>query len=214
MATTSDDGWGLNLRRTGGFYKDPDWYSLQLDRKMPLVPKMLDELVFALPPLKEGRVCDLASGNGNAAVKIKDAYPRISLAVVEKEEYRIKQCRQRLAAIGHKADEFCWEISLLEGSEHFAIPGAPYDCIVASLGIHTLVGHGVSEETAVSQYTKAFQLIFSALWPGGHFIYGDHVGVLPLYRQLRLLEDAGFTEIDVSWREEAFFVAGGRRRPK
>ena len=37
---------------------------------------MLDELVFALPPLEDGKVCDLASGNGNAAVKVKAAYPR------------------------------------------------------------------------------------------------------------------------------------------
>ena len=51
-------------------------YSLQLERKMPLVPRMLDELVFALPPLKDGKLCDLAAGNGNAVVKIKPAYPR------------------------------------------------------------------------------------------------------------------------------------------
>ena len=38
--------------------------------------------MFALPPLATGRVCDLASGNGNAAVKIKAAYPRQSFIVV------------------------------------------------------------------------------------------------------------------------------------
>ena len=43
---------------------------------MPLVPRMLDELVFALPPLGNGKVCDLAAGNGNASVKIVAAYPR------------------------------------------------------------------------------------------------------------------------------------------
>ena len=43
---------------------------------------MLEELVFALPPLANGRVCDLASGNGNAAVKIKAAYPRHGVVVV------------------------------------------------------------------------------------------------------------------------------------
>ena len=131
-------------------------------------------------------------------------------------------------------------------SQHF-LTGAPYDCIVASLGVHTLVGHGATGEIAVSMYEKAFKLILSALKPGGHFIYGDHVGVLPLYRhssdivakeclklnfhalspctivhlfiysscflrQLRIMEDVGFCEIDVSWRQEAFFVAGGRRK--
>ena len=48
---------------------------------------------------------------------------RITLAVVEKEEYRIEQCRQRLAAAGHAAEEFCWEVSLEAGSDHHIIPG-------------------------------------------------------------------------------------------
>ena len=30
-------------------------------------------------------------------------------------------------------------------------------------------------------------------------------------RQLRMMEEVGFCEIDVAWRQEAFFVAGGRK---
>jgi len=88
-------------------------YSLQLARKMPLVPKMLDELVFALPPLSDGRVCDLAAGNGNAAVKIKVAYPRVAMSVVEKCPYRISQCKTRLASVGMSlSEEHVCEIDL------------------------------------------------------------------------------------------------------
>ena len=63
------------------------------------------------------------------------------------------------------------------------------------------------------------------------FIYGDHVGTwglyhqvlccavlyctvlycVILYHQLRVMEDCGFQDIDVAWRHQAFFVAGGRR---
>ena len=68
------------------------------------------------------------------------------------------------------------------------------------------------------------------------FIYGDHVGTWGLYHQvlyctvlccavlycavlyctvlnpqLRVMEDCGFQDIDVAWRHQAFFVAGGRR---
>ena len=46
---------------------------------------------------------------------------------------------------------------------------------------------------------------------GGMFIYGDHVGTWGLYHQLRVMEDCGFQDIDVAWRHQAFFVAGGRR---
>ena len=61
--------------------------------------------------------------------------------------------------------------------------GSPYDLIVSSLGVHTLAGHGLDEKSAVPKYRQVFYLISEALLPGGHFIYADHVGILPLYRQ-------------------------------
>ena len=47
-----------------------------MPRKMPLVPNMIEELVYSLPPLGEGQVLDLLSGCGTAAVETKKAYPR------------------------------------------------------------------------------------------------------------------------------------------
>jgi len=32
------------------------------------------------------------------------------------------------------------------------------------------------------------------------------------HRQLQLMEVAGFTEVDVAWREQAYFIAGGRKK--
>ena len=29
--------------------------------------------------------------------------------------------------------------------------------------------------------------------------------------QVRMMEEVGFTEVDVAWRQDGFFVAGGRR---
>ena len=51
-------------------------YAKNMLRRMPLVPKMIEELVCSLPPLGEGKVVDLLSGCGTAAVEIKRAYPR------------------------------------------------------------------------------------------------------------------------------------------
>jgi len=47
----------------------------------------------------------------------------------------------------------------------------------------------------------------------GHFFLGDHVvhhhpGV---FAHCQLLEEAGFTEIDVAWRQNDWFVIGARR---
>ena len=30
-------------------------------------------------------------------------------------------------------------------------------------------------------------------------------------RQVRMMEEVGFTEVDVAWRQDGFFVAGGRK---
>ena len=61
--------------------------------------------------------------------------------------------------------------------------GAPYDVIISSLGIHALVGHGSDENDAQPKYQQVFKIILDSLIPGGHLVYADHVGVLPLYRQ-------------------------------
>ena len=72
-----------------------------------------------------------------------------------------------------------------------------------------------------------FEAIFSVLKPGGHLLIGDHVGSWGLYKQIRLvsvvplgccpnvmirlMEDVGFEDLDIAWRKDAFFVAGGRK---
>ena len=30
-------------------------------------------------------------------------------------------------------------------------------------------------------------------------------------RQVRMMEEVGFTEVDIAWRQDGFFVAGGRK---
>jgi hypothetical protein len=39
---------------------------------------------------------------------------------------------------------------------------------------------------------------------------GDHVGALGLYRQMKAMERAGFTDVDCAWRQDEFFVCGAR----
>ena len=99
----SENSWRGNLGRTGGFYQDADWYSANLRRKvtqtwqsnqlyfpylvqMPLVGKMMEELVAALPPLGSSKVrlsssyhrkvLDLLAGAGQATIAVLGAYPR------------------------------------------------------------------------------------------------------------------------------------------
>ena len=39
-----------------------------------------------------------------------------------------------------------------------------------------------------------------SLAPGGHLLVGDHSEALGCCDQMRLMEEAGFTEVDVAWR--------------
>ena len=57
--TTPAPSWTGGLGRTGGFYADADWYVANITRRMPLVTTMMEELVYALPPVGEGKVLDL-----------------------------------------------------------------------------------------------------------------------------------------------------------
>ena len=82
---------------------------------MPLVPKMIRELVFALPPLGEARVLDLLcrksdffilnvfssilAGSGACSVAVKKAYPRCRLTILDKSQFRLEQCRRQLEAV-------------------------------------------------------------------------------------------------------------------
>ena len=58
-----------------------------------------------------------------------------------------------------------------------------------------------------------FKRILLSLAPGGHVFLGDHVvhGHPGVYEHCRLLEEAGFVDIDIAWRQKDWFVIGARR---
>lgn len=199
--------WRQNLRRRGGFWKDGRWYDLHIERRMPLVMPMLEEMVAALPPLGPGTsVCDLACGTGNASFVLLTAYPLVRLTLIDKDRDLLE------VAVG-KIGEFTEEAVALEAvirADGEAVPGGPYDVVIASLAAHAIVGHEIETPEAETRYELLFRSIREALAPGGHLIVADHVGTLGLYRQMKAMERAGFTDVDCAWRQDEFFVCGGR----
>ena len=199
--------WRGNLKRHGGFWRNGAWYDLHLERRMPLVLPMLEELLLALPPLgPDALVCDLAAGTGNASMLLLDAYPMIQLTVVEKDPELMTIARSKVGMMRDDVSFSEQEVS----TDGEVLPGAPYDLVVGSLALHAIVGHEVEGAEAESRYELLLQGIRNSPMPGGHLIVGDHVGVLPLFRQLKAFERAGFTDVDCAWRQDDFFVAGGR----
>ena len=95
-----------------------------------------------------------------------------------------------------------------------------YDMVCAALATRVLVTppehYAVQKdqpETASveERYGILFRMVLQSLRPGGHFMIGDHVGALTLFEHLKLLEAAGFVDVDCAWRERDFFVCGGRK---
>jgi len=199
--------WRTNLQRRGGFWRNGSWYDLHLERRMPLVLPMLEELLMALPPLgPDALVCDIACGTGNASLMVLEGYPMVQLTAIDEDADILDVARSKIRLMRDDAT-FLRESISMEGD---VLPGAPYDLVIGSLALHAIVGHDVEGAEAESRYELLLQGIRNSLMPGGHLIVGDHVGVLPLFRQLKAFERAGFTDVDCAWRQDDFFVAGGR----
>ncbi|PEN11311.1 methyltransferase [Longibacter salinarum] len=199
--------WSSHVRRGGGFWSDGRWYDLHLERRMPLALPMLEELRDALPPLPAGtRVCDLACGTGNGAVTVLSAYPEVHITLLDEDPDLLSVARE-------KVDPLTLDVEVLQttiDTDGEAIPGGPYDVVIASLALHAIVGHDVERAEAESRYELLFRSIADGLVSGGHCFVGDHVGTLPLFAQLKAMERAGFRDVDCAWRQDDFFVAAGR----
>lgn len=199
--------WKHNLSRDGGHWNDGRWYDIHLERRLPQALPMLEEIAMALPPLPPGAdVCDLACGTGNAAATILDAYPQVQLVLLDED-------LDLLAVAQDKVERLTPDVEPLRvavPTDGEPLPGGPYDLVVASLALHAIVGHDVDRAEAESRYELLFQSIQEPLRPGGHCIVGDHVGTLPLFAQLKAMDRAGFTDVDCAWRQDDFFVVGGR----
>ena len=201
--------WRRGLERHGAFWQNPRWFDLHIERRMPLALTMLEELTAALPPLGPGaRVCDFACGTGNAAYTLLTAYPTVHLTLFDAD-------RDLLDVAEEKVDEFELDEDLtvlhapipLDGEP---IPGGPYDAVIAGLALSSLVGGEAESAEAEGRYELLFRSIRDGLGKGGHLLVGDHVGTLGLYRHLKAMERAGFTDVDCAWRQQDFFVIGGR----
>ncbi|OQR80762.1 hypothetical protein ACHHYP_17231 [Achlya hypogyna] len=216
-ATVAPTSWMRNLLRAhqpqAGFWGDARWYDLHLTRRLPLVPKMHEQMVLALPPLGESsKVADICAGSGLCAQKVLDAYPDVQMVLFDQSLERQHLAAKRLGP--HHRFSYCTvnlnDVAVLEKG--------PFDVITASLAVHVLVekpdhygGEHKDLETIPEAHLRIFQLLFESLVPGGHVVIGDHVGMASTFAQMKWLESVGFDDVDIAWRENDFFVLGARR---
>jgi trans-aconitate methyltransferase len=199
--------WRKGLLGKGGFWQNGYWYDLHVERRMPLVMPMLEEMLAALPPLGDDvAVCDLACGTGNAGYAVMSAYPTVRVTLLDQDAELLSLAQAKLNEI--REGSTMLQATIRADGE--ALPGGPYEVVVASLALQDIVGQDVQGPEAESRYELLFQGIYEALNPGGHVIVGDYVGTIGLYRQLKAMERAGFVDVDCAWRQNDFFVCGGR----
>eukprot|EP00438_Fugacium_kawagutii_P008616 Skav234212 [mRNA] locus=scaffold2795:187041:188708:- [translate_table: standard] len=149
------------------------------------------------------RVADLGAGTGRSGQALLAAYPSMRLTLIEPDEVGwvgLQVGRVRTS----NADALllpCTQI-LDHCQDDRASCDEGYDCIVALQAVRHIVA-------PPAHYAAKLNLTVVT----GHVFLGDHVvhqhpGV---YAHCRLLETAGFTDIDVAWRQNDWFVIGARR---
>lgn len=205
--------WHLNLQRVSpgkGFWQDAFWYEANVELKMPLLPEMIRQLIQSLPSLKAGDiVCDLLAGTGKLTCPLIQAYPEANYIAIDKCSTRLQICKAKIDQGNHLVVpkiSYIEKTLLLDDSE--IVESCSFDLIVGTLALHVLIGHEICTDSSLAEqrYLQLFSLLFRNLKPGGHLIFGDHVGLLRCFRQLKLMEEIGFVDVDVAW-----FVAGGRK---
>eukprot|EP00941_MAST-03F_sp_MAST-3F-sp1_P004449 g4449.t1 len=227
-----DGSWRKALGRLSGYWENPCWYDLHLERKLPLVKPMLEELVFAMPPLRIGaKVADILAGSGRASHALAKAYPNAEYWLFDQDQERLSMASLRLEKILHCckrvnfyfSDDGHLQVGKLTDDEAKpeALPLPNFDVVIISLGIRHIVQPkphyarskvvDLSQREIKDRFKKAFEFFYSNLINGGHLIICDHTGVMGVFQQMQIMSEVGFKEVDVSWRKQDFYIIGGRK---
>ena len=76
------------------------------------------------------------------------------------------------------------------------------------------VAQGLGPATPESMrhdFAQLLGMIYRSVVPGGTLLIAEHDGALTLYQHLRAMEEAGFDEVDCSYRNREYFIVGCRR---
>jgi tRNA (cmo5U34)-methyltransferase len=212
-------------------------YDELIRRLVPAYPAMrpvqLDLMALALPGGR-GRVLDLGGGTGALAAAIAARFPEAEVEIWDTDPEMLATARERCAAYGSR-------ISYVERSFASPLPPCDVVAACIALhhvkdlqvkaGIYRNIfaalragGIFVNADTAVcatpALRNHAFRLWAAAMAPHGisekeafaHFAsWANEDYYPPLFTELRLLADAGFTEPECFWREAAAVVFGAMR---
>lgn len=200
VAAALNDDWGF----------DSATYAETVRAEIPAYEKFQELVVRAASAeWRGGRVLELGTGTGETARRLLERLEDAELISVDESAAMLAA-----AAVALPADR----VRLVQGRLQDALPHGSFELAVSSLAIHHLDDH---EKPAL------FARIRAALAPGGRFVLADVVvpddpeqaqipltpgfdKPSPLATQLRWLEDAGFTSVDVVWRNDDLAILVAR----
>jgi hypothetical protein len=212
-----DSSW-LHVDRVATFPPAASWVDMHLDRMYPLLKTMVDEICMAAPPPTSlfPRVADLFSGAsmGRAARGLLSVYPA-KCTLIDCDAASLALAEERALGVCKNVDTFETDAAqtYAETLKLGRLVPSTYEFVISCLGISRAATQ--ASVSAVDEWLhfvrSMLASVMETLEPGGHVIIGEQANCLSAYAYLRLLEEAGFVDVDLSWRSQNFFVCGGRR---
>ena len=154
----SPGSWLSSARARGGSADAlvaPGHWGREADAGRRTVSPLLDELVFALPPMGMGRdgsrqhVADLCVGSGRAAAAVRQAYPDVDITLIGADEDSLFRAERQVAQSGaqmapQQGGQLLTAQVRMAGSYDVPLAAGGYDVIVAAQSLQDLVSPGRS----------------------------------------------------------------------
>ena len=218
------------------FGAQADGYDSLIRRCVPRYDEMIDRLVTYLPdgPV---RIVELGCGTGNLTLRLLERYPSARLTIVDASPEMIELARRRAGDDADRLEPMCASF------EEVALEDAAFELVTSTISLHHVAEKGPLYERVARALAPGGHLIFSDQLRGGderlhginwqHWLAfcrsGDpcteeeiqdllehadaHDHYTPLAEHLRLLDDAGFVDLDCTWRNWIWGIVVGRRPP-
>lgn len=209
-------------------------YDSLIRRAVPRYEEMTDRLVEYLPGLKEGaHVLELGCGTGNLTLRLVERYPGSSMVVVDAAPEMVEVTASRAGGrVEGRVGTF----------EEVALEPGRYSLITSCISLHHVEDKRGLYQRLLEALSPGGHLVFADQLRGGterlHRINwerwlefcrsGDtctdeeiqglldhaeaHDHYTPLVEHFRLLEAAGFGELDCVWRNWIWGVLSARKR--
>lgn len=203
IAAALNEGWGF----------DPETYAETVRAEIPAYEEFQEQVVLAAAAgWQGGRALELGTGTGETARRLLARLEDLELVSVDESAEMLAVAAGALPA---------QRVELVRGRLQDALPAGGFELIVSALAIHHLDEH---------EKLGLFSRIHGSLARGGRFVLADVIVPAaaedakipltpgydkpsPLADQLSWLKDAGFSSVDVVWRQQdlAIVVAQAAR---